>query len=128
MKAAKTLLAVCALGLSASAFAVDYPEERGVIPSVIPPAPDESGTVNNVPSWRGDPGAPLADERSVDSYFTRYDTDRDGVISYAEAQQDAELLSVFTAADANGDRVLSRAEFQDAVVLAVNERGRLRGG
>ena len=33
------------------------------------------------------------------------------------------------AADANGDRVLSRNEFQDAAVLAVNERDRaLRGG
>ena len=131
MKVAKTLLSSCALVFAASAFAVDYPEERGVVPSVVPPAPDESGVVNNIPAWRTTPGAdaPRADDRGVDSYFARYDTNRDGVISWEEAQQDADLISVFDRADSNGDRVLSRGEFQEAAVLAVNERGRvLRGG
>ena len=74
------------------------------------------------PAWRSAPG-------DVDSYFARYDTNRDGTISWEEAQQDADLLAVFDRADANGDRVLSRNEFQDAAVLAVNERDRaLRGG
>jgi len=36
----------------ASALAADDQEERGLVPSVVPPAPDESGRVNNVPAWR----------------------------------------------------------------------------
>lgn len=135
MKAARILLSACALGLSASAFAVDYPEERGVVPSVVPPAPDESGTVNNIPAWRSSPEAlagaqepqPLASDRSVDSYFLRYDANRDGAITWDEAQQDPDLVAVFDRADANGDRILSRSEFQDAAVIAVNERGRVPG-
>jgi len=34
-----------------NAAAVDYPEEYGVVPSAIPPSPDESGLVRNVPAW-----------------------------------------------------------------------------
>ena len=137
MKAAKTLLSVCALGLAGSAFALDYPEERGVIPSIVPAAPDESGTVRNVPSWRGVPEPtvvqparvePAITERDVDSYFTRYDANRDAVISRDEAQLDPDLMRVFDRADGNGDRVLSRSEFQDAAVLAVNENRAARGG
>ena len=131
MKAVKTLLSVCALGIAGSALAVDYPEERGLVPSTVPAAPDESGVVRNVPSWANAPGGdtPLADDQSVDSYFARYDTNRDGMITWEEAQQDPDLARVFERADANGDRVLSRSEFQDAAVLAVNERnGQRRGG
>jgi EF hand domain-containing protein len=144
MKLAKTILSACAFGLAASAFAVDYPEERGVVPSVIPPSPDESGVVNNVPRWRDVPSnqaAPLssaldetgpaeiaAGDRSVDSYFSRYDANHDGVVSWEEAQRDPDLARVFSRADANGDGVLTRAEFEDAAVLAVSESQGARGG
>jgi hypothetical protein len=122
MKSVKTLLSVCAFGIAGSAAAVDYPEERGLVPSTVPAAPDESGIVRNVPSWAGA-------GQGAESYFARYDANRDGTISWEEAQQDPDLLAVFDRADANGDRVLSRNEFHDAAVLAVNERGRApRGG
>ena len=102
--------------LSASAFAVDYPEERGVIPSVVPPAPDETGTVHNVPQWRG------ASAPSVSDYFARYDVNRDGVVSWAEAQADADLVQVFQRSDVNRDGVLTFAEFHNAAIFA-NQRG-----
>jgi hypothetical protein len=122
MKVAKTLLSACAFGIAGAAFAIDYPEERGLVPSTVPAAPDESGIVRNVPSW-------ASSDQGVESYFTRYDTNRDGMITREEAQQDPDLLGVFERADANGDQVLSRSEFQEAAVLAVNERGRVsRGG
>jgi hypothetical protein len=125
MKAGRILFAICALGAAASAVAVDYPEERGAVPSVIPPSPDEAGIVRNPPRWR-DAVAPQ-DQASINAYFARYDVNRDGVVSWDEAQADPELVSVFTRADADGNGVLTPAEFQTAAVLAANERAARRG-
>src|SRR5262245_44375389 len=81
MRAGRTLVAVCALGLAGSALAADYPEERGVVPSVIPPAPDEAGIVRSPPRWedQGTPVTPAAQGGDIDAYFVRYDANRDGV-------------------------------------------------
>ena len=123
------VLGITALGFAGSAAAIDYPEERGVVPSLIPPAPDETGRVNNVPAWRSvAPAAPAAAANSIDDYFARYDANHDGVITWNEAQADADLVSAFNRADANTDGVLTRAEFQDAAVIAVNERNSAAGG
>ena len=59
---------------------------------------------------------------SPDDFFARYDTNRDGVVSWEEAQQDPDLERVFAAADQNHDGVLSRAEFRNAAALAVKNR------
>ena len=59
---------------------------------------------------------------SPDDFFARYDTNRDGAVSWEEAQQDPDLERVFTAADQNHDGVLSRAEFRNAAALAVKNR------
>ena len=81
MKVARTLLSFCALGVAGSAFAADYPEERGVVPSVVPAAPDESGIVRNVPSWGDNPvDRQVRADRRVDGYSSRYESDRDSTI------------------------------------------------
>ena len=116
--------AVAAFGLvtlgcaAASAFA-----------DAIPPSPDESGLVRNPPAWSNvAPVAPApAAGNTVDDFFARYDTNHDGVVSWQEAQQDADLAAAFTSADANNDGVLTRAEFQDAAMIAYKER-RSAGG
>src|SRR5262245_34512776 len=110
MKAGRALFAVFALGMTASAFA-------------IPSAPDEAGIIRNPPHL-------TTQEQGgrVEDYFARYDTNQDGVVSLGEAQRDPELLRVFARADADGNGVLSPAEFQAAAVLAVNERRAARGG
>ena len=59
---------------------------------------------------------------STDDFFARYDTNRDGVVSWEEAQQDPDLVRVFERADENHDGVLTRAEFETAAVLAVKNR------
>ena len=124
-------LGVAALSFAGPAAAIDYPEERGVVPSAIPPAPDETGRVNNIPQWRSvapvTPAAPLA-ANSVDDYFARYDANHDGVISWSEAQVDPDLVRAFNLADANSDGVLTRAEFQDAATIAVREHNSAAGG
>lgn len=128
-------LGITAFCFAGSAAAIDYPEERGVVPSVVPPAPDETGRVNNVPQWRSvapvAPAAALAANsaaNSIDDYFARYDTNHDGIITTREAQVDPELAAVFNRADANTDGVLTRAEFQDAAVFAVQARHSAAGG
>ena len=125
-------LAVSAFSFAGSAMAIDYPEERGVVPSVIPASPDETGRVNNVPQWRSvTPVAPVAAPvaaNSVDDYFARYDANHDGVITWNEAQVDADLVHAFNRADANSDGVLTRAEFQDAATIAATERNSAAGG
>lgn len=112
-------------------MAIDYPEERGVVPAVVPPAPDETGRVNNVPEWRGfapvAPAAGPAAANSIDDYFARYDTNHDGVITWNEAQVDPDLVSAFSRADANSDGVLTRSEFGDAAAIAVNQRNSAAG-
>lgn len=116
-------LGIAAFSLAGPAMAIDYPEERGVVPSIIPPAPDETGRVNNIPQWRSvAPVAPVAAGNSVDDYFARYDANHDGVITWAEAQVDPELARAFNRADGNSDNVLTRAEFQDAAMIAARER------
>jgi hypothetical protein len=80
MKVARTLLSFCALGLAGSAFAVDYPEERGLVPSVIPAAPDESGIVRNVPRWSDDVDRQVGADRRVEGYSSRYESDRAGAV------------------------------------------------
>ncbi len=119
------------LSIAGPAAAIDYPEERGLVPSVVPPAPDETGRVNNVPQWRVTPGAPteapVAAANSIDDYFARYDANHDGVITWSEAQVDPDLVHAFNRADANSDSVLTRAEFQDAARIAVMERNSAAG-
>jgi hypothetical protein len=122
-------LGIAALSLAGPAMAIDYAEERGVVPSVIPPAPDETGRVNNVPQWRSvTPVAPVAAGNSIDDYFARYDANHDGLITWKEAQVDADLAHAFNRADANSDGVLTRAEFQDAATIAITERNSASGG
>jgi len=58
----------------------------------------------------------------VGDFFARYDKNRDGVISYAEAQADPDLILVFERADANHDGVLDRREFDQAAILAARNR------
>jgi len=121
-------LGIAAFSLAGPAMAIDYPEERGVVPSVIPPAPDETGRVNNVPQWRSvAPAAPVAAGNSIDDYFARYDANHDGVITWNEAQVDPELVRAFNLADANSDGVLTRAEFQEAAMIAVQNRNSAGG-
>jgi hypothetical protein len=59
---------------------------------------------------------------SPDDFFARYDANRDGVVSWEEAQQDPDLVQVFERADENHDGVLSPAEFANAAALAVRNR------
>ena len=123
-------LGVAAFAFAGTAAATDYPEERGVVPSLIPPAPDETGTVNNVPAWRNlAPVSPpsAATGNSVDDFFARYDTNRDGVVDSSEARVDPDLMQAFATADANHDGVLTRAEFQDAAMIAARERNSAAG-
>lgn len=126
-------LGVAALAFAGTAAAIDYPEERGIVPSIVPPAPDESGRVNNVPAWRSiapaaAPAAPVAGAgNTVDDYFARYDTNRDGVVDWNEARVDPDLVRAFTSADANHDGALTRDEFQQAAVLAQQERNSAAG-
>jgi Ca2+-binding EF-hand superfamily protein len=68
------------------------------------------------------PQARHAEEGSPDYFFARYDTNRDGVVSWDEAQQDPDLVRVFERADENHDGVLTRAEFENAARLAVKDR------
>src|SRR5690348_3718617 len=92
-------LGVAVFSFAGTAAAIDYPEERGLVPSVIPPAPDETGRVNNVPQWRSvTPVAPVAAGNSIDDYFARYDANHDGVITWNEAQVDPELVRAFNLA------------------------------
>ena len=121
-------LGIATFSLAGPAMAIDYPEERGVVPSVIPPAPDETGRVNNVPQWRSvAPAAPVAAGNSIDDYFARYDANHDGVITWNEAQVDPDLVRAFNLADANSDGVLTRAEFQEAAMIAVQNRNSAGG-
>ena len=127
-------LGIAVFSFAGTAAANDYPEERGVVPSVVPPAPDETGRVNNVPVWRSVPpgvstvtSTPPA-ARTIDDYFARYDANHDGVITWNEAQVDPDLASAFNRADANSDGVLTRAEFQDAATIAVRDRNSAAGG
>ena len=121
-------LGIATFAFAGTAAAIDYPEERGVVPSLIPSAPDETGTVHNVPAWRNlAPVAPAAAGNSVDDFFARYDTNRDGVIDSNEARIDPDLVSAFTRADVNHDGVLTRAEFQDAATIAQQERNSAAG-
>jgi len=124
-------LGIAAFSFAGPAMAIDYPEERGVVPSVIPPAPDETGRVNNVPQWRSvapvAPAASVAAGNSIDDYFARYDANHDGVITWSEAQVDPDLVRAFHRADANSDGVLTRAEFQDAATIAVHDRNSAGG-
>jgi hypothetical protein len=122
MRLNQTLAALfSAFGLTATALAVDYPAEYGVVPSIVPPAPDETGRVNNVPTGVSS-RAP-----TVDEFFARYDTNRDGVISWEEARQDPDLVAAFARADADRDGRLTRGEFQDAARIAAIDR-RSAGG
>jgi Ca2+-binding EF-hand superfamily protein len=66
--------------------------------------------------------APSQTRNDIDDFFARYDTNRDGVVSWEEAQQDPDLVRVFERADENHDGVLTRAEFETAAVLAVKNR------
>ena len=123
-------LGVAAFVFAGTAAAVDYPEERGVVPSLIPPAPDETGKVNNVPAWRN--LAPVSSPsvaagNTVDDFFARYDTNRDGVIDANEARIDPDLAGAFASADADHDGVLTRSEFQDAAIIAQQERNSAAG-
>src|SRR5689334_24183660 len=72
-------LGIATFSLAGPAMAIDYPEERGLVPSVVPPAPDETGRVNNVPQWRTvTPVAPAPRAaNSIDDYFARYDANQD---------------------------------------------------
>jgi hypothetical protein len=107
--------------LSAPAFAVDYAQERGVAPSTMPYSPDETGKVSNPPNspqaWPATPVAALP-QPTVADYFARYDVNRDGVVSWAEAQVDGDLVRAFGQADANRDGALTPIEFQNAALLA----------
>jgi len=116
--------AVAALSLVTLGFAA-----ANACADAIPPSPDESGLVRNPPaSSNAAPVAPApAAGNTVDDFFARYDANHDGVISWNEAQADADLAHAFTRADANNDGVLTRAEFQDAAMIAYNER-RSAGG
>jgi hypothetical protein len=122
-------LGIAAFSLAGPAMAIDYPEELGVVPSIVPPAPDETGRVNNVPQWRNvAPVAPPAAANSIDDYFARYDANHDGVITLGEAQVDPDLVRAFNRADANSDGILTRPEFQDAATIAITEHNSAAGG
>jgi hypothetical protein len=122
MKCRLVCIALSSAALCVPALAADYPEERGSVPSAVPPSPDESGRVNNVPQWNvARTPATAAD------FFAHYDANRDGVVSWAEAQSDADLVRVFARADQNADGALTPGEFQNAAVLAHREAAGPRG-
>ena len=68
--------------------------------------------------------APAEAYDDVQSFFQRYDSNHDGLISRKEAEEDPDLILVFDKADANRDDVLDRIEFRRAALLAVNNRRR----
>ena len=55
------------------------------------------------------------DKASEASLFSRYDRNRDGVISWPEAQADPELAQWFAAADSDRNGALTRGEFNMAL-------------
>lgn len=57
----------------------------------------------------------------VQALFSSYDANRDGSISWAEAQADPELARWFARADRDLDRALTPAEFDGAVDMAAAE-------
>jgi hypothetical protein len=107
LKAMKRRLVISVVLASATlgvpAFAADY---------APPLAPDETGKVQNAPSFTAQRGNTVAE------FFARYDVNRDGVVSWSEAQADADLVQVFARADANRDGALTAPEFNQAANLA----------
>ena len=79
-------IALACAALNAPAFAVDYAEERGVVPAAVPPSPDETGKVSNVPQWNA-ARAPA----SVGDFFARADANADGALTPGEFQNAAIL-------------------------------------
>jgi hypothetical protein len=74
------------------------------------------------PSPRSEVQVPAERYDNVQSFFERYDRDRDGMISRREAGEDPDLMLVFDKADANHDGLIDRIEFRKAARLAVDNR------
>ena len=65
--------------------------------------------------------------------FDRLDTNHDGMLSRSEAEASPELMAIFVDTDANGDAVISIAEFDTVSIApddatAVGETGGAGGG
>jgi Ca2+-binding EF-hand superfamily protein len=58
----------------------------------------------------------------LEALFATYDVNGDGVVSWQEAQVDADLASSFEPADRDHNKALTRSEFESAVAIAVTER------
>lgn len=97
--------------IAATAFA--FLLGAGVAWSEEPPAPAEPG-VHGSGSVEGGP-AGLQAEGATSMPFESIDTDKDGHISHAEAQADADLRAAFEDADTDGDGKLNETEARDAL-------------
>ncbi len=109
-----------------AAFAADYPERYGLNRDPIPSSVNEAnGQVENPPQQWGSSQSGAAGRSAagtLDEYFTRYDADRDGMVSWDEAQADGDLVRVFDLADEDRDNALTRGEFNRAASLARQDR------
>ena len=70
-----------------------------------------SGMTNSNPAGSGTTNAPIANSSVNDSIFDRADTNRDGQLSTAEAQQVPGLSTRFKELDKDRNGTLSRSEF-----------------
>lgn len=105
MKAARSLMLAFALGLAVSgAFAGGY-----------------QGSHDEARAEREELAA-SASVPSLAALFATYDVNGDGVVSWQEAQADADLVRSFAQADSDHNEALTPSEFDTAVAIAVTER------
>src|SRR5262245_60783749 len=106
MTLSRSIIAVSALGLAVrTAFAEDY-------------LLDEPGKPVPCASARAVPAAPVAvapvaqpqAAANTDALFARFDANRDGAISWQEAQADPDLVRYFRDADRDANQSLTRAK------------------
>lgn len=96
-----------------AAGATNDVKNRSNIPHATPgqSTAASSGMTNSNPAGSGTTNAPIANSNVNDSIFDRADTNRDGQLSTAEAQQVPGLSTRFKELDKDRNGTLSRSEF-----------------